>query len=80
MIQVFPEREKLVVEGVNIMKKHLRTGKKGEKGQLIELAAPLAVGKVQVICPKCNRNARIGFKMEANNKKRFCHKCKEVID
>ncbi|OGH84322.1 MAG: 50S ribosomal protein L24 [Candidatus Magasanikbacteria bacterium RIFOXYA2_FULL_44_8] len=80
VIQVFPVREKLVVEGVNIMKKHLRTRKQGDKGQMIELAAPLAASKAQLLCPKCNRPARVGYKIEAGVKKRVCQKCKEVID
>ncbi len=80
VIQVFPERGKVVVEGAGIMKKHLRTRKQGEKGQVIELAAPLAVAKVQLLCPKCNRASRTGYKLEAGKKKRVCCKCKEVID
>ncbi|MEI6750848.1 MAG: 50S ribosomal protein L24, partial [Bacteroidota bacterium] len=78
VIQVFPNESKLVVEGVNIMKKHLRTRKQGEKGQVIELAAPMFAGKTILICPKCNRTTRVGYKMEAGAKKRVCKKCKET--
>jgi large subunit ribosomal protein L24 len=80
VIQVFLSAGKVVVEGVNVMKKHLRTRKSGEKGQVIELSAPLAVGKVALICPKCNSTVRVGYKFEAGAKKRVCRKCKELID
>ncbi|HSR88827.1 MAG TPA: 50S ribosomal protein L24 [Candidatus Udaeobacter sp.] len=80
IVQVFPKEEKVVVEGVNIMKKNLKSGKKGEKGQLIELAAPMHVSKVALICPKCNLETRVGYKIEGKDKKRICRKCKEIID
>ncbi|MFA7654206.1 MAG: 50S ribosomal protein L24 [Candidatus Magasanikbacteria bacterium] len=80
VIQIFSAEKKVVVEGVNIMKKHLRSRKQGEKGQVIELSAPLSVGKVILLCPKCNRATRVGFKLEAGAKKRVCRKCKELID
>ena len=80
VIQVFPTDKKVVVEGANIMKKHLRARKAGEKGQLIELAAPIQISNVQLVCPKCGRLARVGYKLEAGAKKRLCRKCKEVIE
>ena len=80
VIQVFPKDEKVVVEGVNIMKKGLRSGKQGEKGQVVELAAPMHVSKVSLVCPRCNLETRVGYKMEGTDKKRVCRKCKEVID
>ncbi|KKU27345.1 MAG: 50S ribosomal protein L24 [Candidatus Magasanikbacteria bacterium GW2011_GWA2_46_17] len=79
VIQVFPTKDKLVVEGLNIMKKHLRPGKKGEKGQVIELAAPIHVSNVALVCPKCGRAARVSYKLEAGEKRRACAKCKEII-
>jgi len=80
VIQVFPKDEKVVVEGVNIMKKSLKSGKKGDKGQLVELAGPMHVSKVALICPKCNLETRVGYKIEGKDKKRVCRKCKEVIE
>ncbi len=80
VIQVFPREEKLVVEGVHIMKKNMKANKKGEKGQKIELAGPLHMSKVALVCPKCNTTTRVGFKMEGTDKKRVCRKCKELID
>ncbi|EKD43081.1 MAG: 50S ribosomal protein L24 [uncultured bacterium] len=80
VIQVFPVAGKVVVEGLNIMKKHLRTRKQGEKGQMIELSAPLRVENVSLICPRCAKTTRVGYKMDGEDKKRVCAKCKEFID
>lgn len=80
VIQVFPVAEKVVVEGLNIMKKHLRTKKQGEKGQVIELSAPLRVANVMLICPKCAKATRVSYKKDGTDKKRACAKCKEFID
>lgn len=80
VIQAFPKDERVVIEGVNIMKKSLKSRKQGEKGQVIELAGPLHVSKVSLVCPKCNLETRVGYKIDAKDKKRVCRKCKEVIE
>lgn len=80
IIQVFVDEGKVVVEGVNLMKKHVRSRKGGEKGQVIELASPMRVENVMLICPKCNRTARTGYKTDGDKKGRVCRKCKEIID
>ena len=80
VIQAFPKEEKIVVEGVNIMKKSLKSKKQGEKGQVIELAGPLHVSKVALICPKCSLETKVGYKIDGESKKRVCRKCKEIIE
>lgn len=80
VIQVFPKAGKVVVEGVNLIKKNLKPRRQGEKGQIIELAGPLTAGKISLLCPKCGRSVRVGYKLEAGTKKRICRKCKEFID
>ncbi|MDD4476712.1 MAG: 50S ribosomal protein L24 [Patescibacteria group bacterium] len=80
VIQIFSSENKIVVEGINIMKKHMRARKQGEKGQVIELSAPMDASKAMVICQKCGRAVRINRKLEAGKKKRVCNKCKEFID
>lgn len=80
IIQAFPSIEKVVVEGMNTMKKHLRPNKSGEKGQTIELSAPMHVSNVSLVCPKCGKTVRVGYKVEGDKKKRVCRKCQEFID
>ena len=81
VIQVLPKEEKVVVEGLNLLIKHMRPRKQGEKGQKIQFPSPLDVSSVLLICPKCSKPARIGYKVLENKKKvRVCKKCKEIID
>jgi large subunit ribosomal protein L24 len=80
VIQVFPKDNRVVVEGVNQIKKHLRAKSKTEKGQVIELSAPLQANKVLLVCPKCEKSVRVGYTMQGDKKTRICRKCKEVIE
>lgn len=80
VIQIFKKEDKIVVEGINLLKKHMRSGKQGEKGQIIELPAPFHVSNVKVICPKCGLAVRVASKEEAKLKKRVCKKCQQFID
>ncbi|HTM69229.1 MAG TPA: 50S ribosomal protein L24 [Candidatus Binatia bacterium] len=84
VIQAFPDGRKIVVEGVNLMAKHMKVRKQGEKGQKIEFSGPVSSANVQLICPKCSKPTRLGSKTleEAGHKKkvRVCKKCKEVIE
>jgi len=80
VIQAFPEREKVVVEGANIIKKHMKSKSKNDKGQTMELAGPIHLSNVMLICPKCDKETRVGYKIEAGKKIRKCKKCGEIID
>jgi large subunit ribosomal protein L24 len=79
VIQVFKAEDKIVVEGVNKIKKHIRSRKQGEKGQVIELSGPMATSKVMLVCPRCGKPTRVGAKIDGDKKFRVCAKCHEVI-
>lgn len=79
VLRCFPKTGRVLAEGVNLRKKHQRSKKGGEKGQIIELPVPLAVSNVQIICSKCAKAARIGFKIVDNKKYRICRKCEQEI-
>ncbi len=82
VIQVLPGMSKIVIDGINIMYKHLKPQKKGEKGQRVQFNGPVSISNIMLICPKCNKAARLGVKTseESKQKARFCKKCKEAID
>lgn len=84
IIQILPELNKVVVEGVNVMYKHVKAQKRGEKGQRIQFNGPVPLSNVILICPKCGKLARTGVKVATSGdkkvKSRFCKKCNEVID
>jgi large subunit ribosomal protein L24 len=80
VLKAFPKEKKILVEGVNIAKKHRKPRKAGEKGQIIEFSLPIDVSNVKLICPNCKKATRIGYKINKGNKERFCKKCKAKID
>jgi len=79
IIKVFPEKEKIVVAGVNLAKKHVRPKKSGEKGQIVETPSPLSVSNVKLICPRCGKATRAGYKVSGRRKYRVCKKCGQQI-
>ncbi|MBI4090616.1 MAG: 50S ribosomal protein L24 [Candidatus Komeilibacteria bacterium] len=80
VIQVLPEDHMVVVEGVNKMFKHIRSPKRGEKGQRIEFAGPLRIGKVMLVCPKCGKPTRITVTRTGKKRNRICKKCKIAFE
>jgi len=79
-LKVFPKTNKLIVEGLNIYIKHARARREGEKGQRIQIPVPLDISKVMLVCQKCKKPIRIGYKILADGRKvRWCRKCKEII-
>lgn len=80
VLRVLPETHRIVVEGLNIRKKHTRPRKQGEKGQIVEFPATMPVGRASLVCPHCQKTLRVGFRMNAEGKKtRWCRKCQSVI-
>lgn len=75
ILDVFPKEEKIVVEGANIRKKHIRPRRAGEKGQIVEMPAPIDISNVKLICSKCGKPTRVGYKIAENKKYRICKKC-----
>ncbi len=82
VLKVFPDKDRLVVEGVNFIKKHSRPTQQLPQGGIIEKEAPIHASNVKVVCPKCNRPTRIGFRiLEDKTKVRYCKHsdCGEII-
>lgn len=79
IIRVFPKEGKVVVEGINLRKKHVKPKKSGEKGQIVETPAPFNVSDIKLICSKCGKLTRVGYKIEGKRKYRICKKCNQEI-
>ena len=79
IIKAFPKESKILVEGINLKKKHVRPKREGEKGQIVEIPAVLDISNVKIICPKCGKATRVGYKIEKDIKNRICKACKQVI-
>jgi len=79
VLRVLPKQNKAVAEGLNIVKKHKKPRKQGEKGQIIEIPAPIHISNLKLICGKCGKTVRIGYKITEQGKYRICKKCKAEI-
>ncbi|MBN1155869.1 50S ribosomal protein L24 [candidate division KSB1 bacterium] len=85
VLKVFPENNKIIVEGVNFIKKHTRPSQKQPQGGIVTKEAPINASNVLVICPKCNKKTKVGFKTITDETKgkthrvRYCKKCGEMI-
>ncbi len=80
VLKVFSKKDKLIVEGLNLLYKHVKPRRQGEKGQRIQFPAPIHVSNVMFVCPKCSRPIRLGYKILTDGRKvRWCRKCKEII-
>lgn len=79
IIRVFPKAGKVVVEGMNIRKKHVRAKQQGQKGQVAQMPAPFSASNTMIFCETCKKGVRIGYKIEADKKLRMCKKCKVAL-
>src|SRR3989442_10748238 len=81
VLRVLPEKGRVLVEHVNMIKKHQRPTQKLRQGGIIEREGPLALSNVLVVCPRCDKPSRLGIKMLADGRKaRTCRRCGESID
>jgi len=77
----YPKDERLLIEGINIRKRHARARGTTRQAGIIELETPIHVSNVMLVCSKCNHPTRIGFRFLGDGRKvRLCRSCSEVID
>ena len=76
VLRVLPEKNKIVVEGVNRVYKHLKPGAKNQQGGRLSKEMPIDASNVMLYCPSCNRGVRVGHRYTAEGKKqRYCKSC-----
>ncbi len=82
VLRVVPEKNRLIVEGVNMIKRHTKPNPgKGVKGGIVEREASLNASNVQLVCPECGVQTRVGHKILGDGRKvRICRKCEGVVD
>ena len=74
VLEVMPKEDKVVVKGVNIRKKHVKARRQGEESGIIPVECSIPVSKVNVVCPKCGKDTRVGYSVEKYLKVRICKK------
>lgn len=78
VVRIFPAADKVVVEGKNVYKKHIK--KQGEKaGTIASLSRPLSTASIALVCPNCQKVTRVGFDASHDPKVRVCKKCGKPI-
>ena len=81
ILRVLPEKERVIIEKINFVKRHARPHGKQRQGGILEKEAPLHISNVMLLCEKCNKPVRIGHRMvEGSKKARYCRKCGEIFD
>ena len=81
VLRALPTKGQVVVEGVNLVKKHTRAGRKIRQAGIVEKPAPLPAAKVMVVCPSCSRPTRVRRQTHAEyGRVRVCRRCGEILD
>lgn len=76
ILRSFPRENKIIIEGLNLVKKHQRPRRQGQKGEVISLPSPVNISKVMLICRHCKKPSRMGLINKDGKKIRICKKCK----
>jgi large subunit ribosomal protein L24 len=81
ILKAYPAKERVIIEHLNMIKKHTKRRSQGQGGGIIEREGTIHVSNVMLICPSCKKATRVGKKfLEDGTKVRFCKKCGEVVD
>ena len=81
VLSVYPSKGRLLIEKINMIRKHMKPTRKYAQGGIIEKEAPLHISNIMLICPKCNKPTRISnTQLQDGRKVRMCKKCREVMD
>lgn len=84
--KVFPKSGKILIPGINVYKRHMKSRGEKQPGGIVDIVKPLPVSNVALLCPKCNKPTRLGLKVDKKDlsrrqagKLRICRKCQSVI-
>lgn len=80
VLEVSSDGRRVLVEGLNLLKKHMRKTKQDQQGGIVSIESPISIANLMFFCKGCNSGVRVGFKLSADKtKERICKKCKGVI-
>lgn len=79
VVRVLRKQNRVIVSGVNIVKKALRPRSQQEQGGIVEIEAPIHISNVGLVCKKCGKAVRVGYKIDGSKKVRVCRKCGEAL-
>jgi large subunit ribosomal protein L24 len=79
ILKVLLKKDKILIEGLNLYKKHVRPKRQGEKGEVVLVPRPIDVSNVMLVCPNCNQAVKIGYRFDVERKLRICKKCGAAV-
>lgn len=80
IIACLPREGRVIVEGLNLVKKHVKARRAGEKGQRVTSPAAIDLSNVQLVCPQCKKRTRVGIRRQGTERVRVCRQCSAVVD
>jgi large subunit ribosomal protein L24 len=81
VLRVFPAKGRVVVENLNVVKRHTRPSQRNQEGGIVEKEAAISISNVMLVCGSCNEAARTGVRiLDDGNKARYCKKCNKIVD
>ena len=80
IITAFPKDRRVLVQGINFVKKHKKQTRQDQQGGIVSIEKPVSIANLMMVCKACGRAVRVGFKVSGNSEKaRFCKSCKEEV-
>lgn len=80
VLRVYPNLDKVLVERVNVVKKHMRRRSEEQQAGVVEIESPIHISNLMVYCKQCNRATKVGFTvLKDGSKSRYCKRCQEVL-
>ena len=79
VVRILSKKDAVIVSGVNIVKKAMKKRSQQDLGGIVEIEAPLNISNVGVVCKKCGRPVKVGYKLNGDKKVRVCRKCGETL-
>ena len=79
VVRVVTKKDAVIVSGVNIVKKAMKKRSQQDQGGIVEIEAPLNISNVGIVCKKCGRPVKVGYKIDGGKKVRVCRKCGDIL-
>ena len=79
IVRVLRDKDRVIVSGANFVKKAMKKRSQQDQGGIVEIEAPLNISNVGIVCKKCGRPVKIGYKLDGDKKVRVCRKCGEKL-
>lgn len=80
VVRAYPEKNKILIDGLNLYRKRVKPKRQGEKGEIIMVPRSINISNAMLICPSCKNPVKVGYSISDGVKKRVCKKCHSIIE